>query len=99
MDWSQTGFSGKTLTLLSCQGNMPLESDGVTPEERFPRCIVVGFGNNGWMLNAVGLSNFGAEFYLKSGEYHKIQKPFFFRSSVWRKIGAVVKRRCWIFAK
>lgn len=77
MNWSGTGFAGKTITLLPHQGNMPLKSDGVTPQELFPRCIAVGFHHNGWMLNALGLSNFGTEFYLKSGEYHKLQKPFF----------------------
>jgi dihydroorotate dehydrogenase len=77
MDWSGTGFSGKTLTLPPRPGNMPLREDGTTPKEFAPRCIWVSFRNGGEMMNAVGLSNFGAEYYLKSGHYHKIQKPFF----------------------
>lgn len=77
MDWSDTGFSGKTLTLLHRQGNMPLREDGTTPKEFAPRCIWVSFRNGGEMMNAVALSNFGAEYYLKAGHYDKVRKPFF----------------------
>lgn len=77
MDWSLTGFSGKTLTLLPRKGNLPLREDGVTPKEFAPPCIWVNFRNGGEMMNAVGLSNFGAEFYLKSGKYYDIRMPFF----------------------
>ncbi len=55
---------------------MPLEKDGVTPKEIMPRCIWTNFRHGGEMINAVGLSNFGAEFYLRTGNYHKISKPF-----------------------
>lgn len=83
MDWTDTGFAGKTLTLLPRRGsehnepgNMPLKDDGVTPKEFSPRCIWVDF-RRGEMLNAVGLSNFGAKFYFDSGQYHKFERPFF----------------------
>lgn len=76
MNWEGTGFSGKTLTLLPRKGNMPLEDDGVTPKEFSPKCIWVDF-QRGEMMNAVGLSNKGAKFYLDTGNYHKIDKPFF----------------------
>lgn len=54
----------KTVTLNAVTGNMPLESDGVTPKERLPKCIIVK-PFKGVALNAVGLSNFGAEHYFK----------------------------------
>ena len=84
MTWEGTGFAGKTLTLeprrgkkFGEQGNMSLRSNGLTPEELFPRSIWTNFGNGGEMINAVGLSNFGARFYLGKGRYWKIKKPFF----------------------
>lgn len=77
MDWRDTGFSGKTLTLLPRTGNMPLKDDGFTPREFSPRCIWARFTQGGEMFNAVGLSNFGAEFYLSTGMYHRINTPFF----------------------
>lgn len=84
MTWKRTGFAGKTLTLeprrgkkFDEEGNMPLRDDGLTPEELFPRSIWVDFKNGGRMINAVGLSNFGADFYLRTGRYHSINEPFF----------------------
>lgn len=77
MMWDGTSFSGKTLTLLPRKGNMPLKEDGVTPIELVPKCIWASFRNDGEMLNAVGLSNKGAKFYLSTGNYHKLDKPFF----------------------
>ena len=78
MIWEGTGFSGKTMTLDSRLGNMPLKADGTTPEELFPACIKVDFFRHGGeMMNAVGLSNFGLEFYLKQGMYQKLTEPFF----------------------
>lgn len=71
------GFSGKTLTLNPRYGNMPLKADGVTPQEMMPDCIWTSFRNGGEMMNAVGLSNLGAEFYFQTGNYHRIDKPFF----------------------
>lgn len=83
MCWEGTSFSGKTLTLLPRRGpefgelgNMPLKSDGVTPKEFAPKCIYVRFHDGGEIINAVGLSNFGAKFYFKTGKYHKIDRPF-----------------------
>lgn len=84
MNWDNTGFAGKTLTLLPRrgqefgeEGNMPLQNDGVTPKELVPRCIWTSFRHNGEMINAVSLSSFGAEFYLRTGNYHRIGNPFF----------------------
>lgn len=69
-------FAGKTLTLKETPGNMPLKNDGVTPKEWMPKCIWVDF-IAGRMMNAVGLSNSGARFYLGSGLYYKLSTPFF----------------------
>lgn len=76
MDWSGTAFSGKTLTLPPKVGFMPLRKDGTTPQEWFPRCIWGSFRNGGELINAVGLSNLGAQFYLNSGHYHRLSEPF-----------------------
>lgn len=75
MNWEGSGFSAKTMTLLHCPGNMPLKNNGVTPREFYPRCIWVNL-RTGEMMNAVGLSNFGMDFYLKLGHYQEITKPF-----------------------
>ncbi|MBP6889280.1 MAG: hypothetical protein KBC83_00235 [Candidatus Moranbacteria bacterium] len=84
MTWQGTGFAGKTLTLdprrgkeFGEAGNMPLQNDGTTPVELFPQSIWASFRHGGEMINAVGLSNFGADFYLRTGRYHQIQQPFF----------------------
>lgn len=76
MDWSGTGFAGKTVTLLPVPGNMPLLPDGTTPRESIPRSIWINFWR-GEMINAVGLSNAGAAFYLRNGYYSRIKNPFF----------------------
>lgn len=73
---SGLGFAGKTLTLDPTPGNMPLKDDGATPREWNPKCIWVDFVK-GLVMNAVGLSNFGARFYLGSGFYHRLSTPFF----------------------
>ena len=77
MCWDETGFSGKTLTLFEKPGFMPLRDDGTTPIELMPRCIWTNFFYGGEMVNAVGLSNFGADFYFRSGNYHQVRGPFF----------------------
>lgn len=91
MDWNGTGLSGKTMTFKPRKGsefqgeggkpqlgNMPLKEDGMTPQEVFPKCIVANFARHGGeMLNAVSLSNFGLEFYLKLGKYQALTDPFF----------------------
>lgn len=75
MTWRGTSLAGKTWTLSSRSGNMPLEADGLTPREYFPRCIVVR-PESGHVLNAVGLSNFGTEFLLRHPRLYRIDKPF-----------------------
>jgi dihydroorotate dehydrogenase len=84
MTWQGVGLAGKTLTVDSRRGkefgeagNMPLQKDGTTPVELFPKSIWVDFRQGGEMMNAVGLSNFGAAFYLRTGRYHQIRRPFF----------------------
>ncbi len=78
MNWEGTGFSGKTMTLERRAGNMPLKADGMTPKQLFPGCIYVDFFRHGGIIvNAVGLSGFGLEFYLKQGVYQKLTAPFF----------------------
>ena len=76
--WSLADFSGatpvmKTMTLHRNEGNMPLREDGVTPAEKRPACIWVNPWN-GTTLNAVGLSNFGLEFYLP--KLHDLEGDF-----------------------
>lgn len=56
------GLVTKTFTLGAIEGHMPLEDDGMTPIELYPRCIRVRA--NGDVNNAVGLSGMGLEFYL-----------------------------------
>lgn len=82
MCWDGTGFSGKTLTLSAKPGFMPLRDDGTTPKELLPRCIWTNLLYGGEMMNAVGLSNFGADFYFRSGYYRLIQDPFFISFSL-----------------
>ncbi len=68
-------FVAKTITLDMNLGNMPLNFDGTTPKEFRPKCIVANF-RAGAMLNAVGLSNFGASFYLDDGRWQSRTEPF-----------------------
>lgn len=84
MTWEGTGFAGKTLTLeprrgreFNEAGNMPLRNDGLTPQEFFPRSIWVDPSNGGCIINAVGLSNFGADFYFRTRRYNQRDRPFF----------------------
>lgn len=73
--WKDTTFAAKTITWRKREGNMPLKKDGDMPQEIMPRCIVVDFwGGN--MLNCVGLSNFGAEFYFKQGYWQAWPENF-----------------------
>lgn len=75
LTWRGTAFAGKTITLLPRQGNMPLEKDGVTPCSIVPPCIIPKPWS-GHMLNAVGLSNFGVQFYMDLGKWQKLTQPF-----------------------
>ncbi len=70
------GFMAKTTTLERRAGNMPLKADGITPVERKPKCIYVDF-LKGIVLNAVGLSNHGAEALLKTYCWQQRHEPFF----------------------
>lgn len=76
LDFEGSTFVAKTTTLRSRAGNLPLEEDGITPRERFPKCVKVYF-RKGIVLNAVGLSGPGAEFLFKDGRWQKIKNPFF----------------------
>lgn len=76
LDFEGSTFVAKTMTLRPRKGNMPLKEDGITPKERFPKCIKV-YPRKKIVLNAVGLSNLGAEFLFKYGGWQKIKKPFF----------------------
>lgn len=69
-------FVAKTVTLNRNEGNMRLREDGITPVEWFPECIIVKWWK-GIALNAVGLSNFGIEFYLNQGRWQGRRKPYF----------------------
>ncbi len=76
MSWRGTGFVSKTITYPAREGNMPLQSDRLTPVERLmPRCIVVK-PFSGHVLNAVGLSGPGAEWALGTGRWQQRIDPF-----------------------
>jgi dihydroorotate dehydrogenase len=71
MDWSGTGFVSKTITTHPRSGNLPLHSDGVTPQERLiPRAMIVK-PRTGHILNAIGLSNAGVDWALNSGTWQQ----------------------------
>src|SRR5687768_15371924 len=62
------GLVAKTTTLHQRPGNMPLQDDGITPQEWRPKCIVVR-PLQGVVLNAVGLSGRGAKPLLDDGRW------------------------------
>ncbi|XLQ20668.1 MAG: hypothetical protein ACKUBY_02730 [Candidatus Moraniibacteriota bacterium] len=70
-------FVVKTVTVDAVVGNMPLKDDS-SPSSMRPDCIFIDFKRwlCGGMLNAVGLSNFGVEYYLKKGLWQKCRKPW-----------------------
>ncbi len=71
------GFVAKTTTYDQRTGNMPLKDDDITPQERFPKCIVVK-PKQGVVLNAVGLSGPGAPVLLSDGRWQRrTGDPFF----------------------
>lgn len=76
LNFDSSTLTTKTVTYDAVPGNMPLREDGLTPKERFPKCIWVN-QRAGVALNAVGLSNFGLPFYLAEGYWQKRTKPFF----------------------
>lgn len=76
LNFEGSTFVAKTMTLRPRLGNMPLGDDGITPKERFPKCVKV-YPRKGIVINAVGLSCPGAEFLFKDGRWQKIKKPFF----------------------
>lgn len=69
-------FVSKTVTTDENKGNMPLEEDGITLKEKRPKCIFIDFKRwiRGGMLNAVGLSNCGFDFYCGKGRWQKRRK-------------------------
>jgi dihydroorotate dehydrogenase len=75
-DFSGMTFVAKTTTLEKRLGNMPMQADGITPVELFPRCIRVRF-KKAVMLNAVGLSGPGAKALLDTGRWQARQDNFF----------------------
>lgn len=76
-DFSGATFVAKTMTLEPRKGNMDLHGDGMLPWWRvMPKCIVVK-PIKGVVLNAVGLSNPGAEALFKQKKWQKRGRPFF----------------------
>ena len=77
---SQFGFDGstdigKTMTPENVLGQLPLEEDGMTPKEIFPRCIRI-YPLSGHAINNVRHSNRGLEFYLGRQIWREIKKNF-----------------------
>ena len=71
------GFVAKTTTFDPRRGNMLLQADEMTPQDKFPMCIVVK-PIQGVALNAVGLSGPGALALLSDGRWQRrTDDPFF----------------------
>lgn len=68
-------FQTKGISAFAEEGNMPLQSDGITPEDFFPRCIYVDFLTH-HANNAVGFSNFGIEFYVLKGYFDNMGRDW-----------------------
>lgn len=68
-------FVAKTVTFYPTAGNMPLGLDGVTPRDRFPACVWSCW-QKGITLNAVGLSNIGAEALMNRHRWQSMAQPF-----------------------
>lgn len=68
-------FVAKTTTLEARTGNMTLNSLTYQPTEWLPKCIKV-YPRTGAMLNAVGLSGPGADKLLRTGNWQKVDRPF-----------------------
>ena len=71
-------FAAKTATADKTTGNMPLEKDGITPQEVRPKCVKLGWWQALWgvALNAVGLSNIGIRRLLEKNEWQSRTEPF-----------------------
>ena len=76
LNFDDSTFVAKTVTREKNKGNMPLKADGETPQETFPKCVVVKLFK-GVVLNAVGLSNPGIKVVLEAGKWQKRTEPFF----------------------
>lgn len=87
LDFANSTLVTKTTTLEAREGNMPLGTDGITPMEFRPRCILPNFhyGNIalswkmfrlGIMLNSVALSGPGAEPLFETGRWQAWPDPF-----------------------
>jgi dihydroorotate dehydrogenase len=71
-------FVAKTTTLEPREGNLPMQEDGITPQEWRPTCIILGPWQwlFGVMLNAVGLTGPGAQNLLSRGLWQQMTEPF-----------------------
>lgn len=75
LNFDEATFVAKTITLKPRKGNMALNEDGITPKEWSPNCIIVK-PSAGVVLNALGLSNPGAEFLLEQRRWQNRERPF-----------------------
>lgn len=75
-NWQGSTFVAKTVTLRKQIGNMPMQKDGITPQEKKPSCIYIDKENN-LTVNAVGLSGPGIRPLLSDGHWQKLNEPFF----------------------
>jgi len=76
LDFAGSTFVSKTATLAGKVGFLAYGSDGVTPLESFPGCVIVKF-RQGVVLNAVGLGNPGIGKLLSAGRWQQREDPFF----------------------
>lgn len=79
LTFKDCGLVAKTTTLHKRPGNMPLQDDGITPQEWQPKCIVVR-PLKGVVLNSVGLSGPGAKTLLDDGRWQQRNSESFFLS-------------------
>lgn len=80
LHWWWTNFVMKTTTLFEWAGNMPLKQDGDTPQELFPRCILITWRSflSGHVANVVGLSGPGAQTIHESGLLQRRHSPWMY---------------------
>lgn len=71
-------FVAKTTTFHPREGNLPMQQDGITPQEWRPACIILGPWQwlFGVILNAVGLTGPGAKVLLLQGSWQQRTQPF-----------------------
>jgi dihydroorotate dehydrogenase (NAD+) catalytic subunit len=82
-------FTAKSMTVDPYQGNLLLGEDGITPKEWFPDCIKA-YWRQAMVLNAVKLTNLGAEALFAARRWQTRKEPFLLSLAL---VGATPKER------